>query len=94
MFTVAAVRWDRGLLVVFLGGSTHCRTIGSTVSTREHHSAGRMLSSRWPTNPAPPPQDGCSWFVCACVHSPMCVHIYMCVHTEDQMNISRNYLLA
>ena len=77
----------------FLGGGTHCRAIGSTLSTGERHSAGRMLSPRWPTSPAPPPQDGCSWSVCACVHSPVCTYIHVRAHRGPDAYLKNKELL-
>ena len=77
----------------FFGGSTHCRAIGSTVSTGERHSAGRMLSPRWPTSLAPPPQDGCSWSVCACVPSPMCTYIHVRAHRGPDAYLKNKELL-
>lgn len=78
---------------LFFGGSTHCRAIGSTVSAGECHSAGRMLSPRWPTSPAPPRQDGCSWSVCACVHSPVCTYIHMCAHRGPDAYLKNKEIL-
>lgn len=77
----------------FFGGSTHCRAIGSTVSTGERHSAGRMLSPRWPTSLAPPPQDGCSWSVCACVPSPVCTYIHVRAHRGPDAYLKNKELL-